>query len=67
MRDEQGTHGQERCQAENTVHADDEAIATVYRLREGKAGEPEHVADDHAASLPRTPPSRATAYVHHSV
>ena len=64
MRNKQGTIGAERSASENTFYDDGEKGVALYRLREGKAHQPQHHFHAHEATAAQPPPARAAAHVY---
>ena len=64
MRNKQGTIGAERSASENTFYDDGEKGVALYRLREGKAHQPQHDIHAHEAAAAQPPPARVATHVY---
>lgn len=67
MRNEQGTHGQERHSAVHTLYPDVQKGARPRGLREGKERHRLYPALRIQEAVPRTSPARTSLYLHYTV
>lgn len=67
MRNEQGTHGQERHSAVHTFHPDVQKDTRPRGLREGKERQRLYIALRVQEAVPRTSPARTSLYLHYTV